>query len=84
MRVTKEENGGRWGVPMAGDDGPAGECRLCLWSGTNGAREAMRLPALEGGDCASGQGGLTCSQDGGLEERRGRRAERGGHVRSAD
>lgn len=64
---------------MDGDDGPAGECRLCLWSGTNGAREAMRLPALEGG-----QGGLTCSQDGGLEERRGRRAERGGHVRSAD
>lgn len=52
---------------VAGDDGPAGECRLCQWSGTNGAREGMQLPAPEEGYCATGQGSLTRSQDGGLE-----------------
>lgn len=79
---------------VASDDGPAGECRLCQWSGTNGAREGMQLPAPEEGYCATGQGSLTRSQDGGLE--RGRDwgggegggvapgAERDGHVRSAD
>lgn len=52
---------------VASDDGPAGECRLCQWSGTNGAREGMQLPAPEEGYCATGQGSLTRSQDGGLE-----------------
>lgn len=53
---------------VASDDGPAGECRLCQWSGTNGAREGMQLPAPEEGYCATGQGSLTRSQDGGLGE----------------
>lgn len=56
---------------VASDDGPTGECRLCQWSGTNGAREGMQLPAPEEGYCATGQGGLTRSQDGGLEGREG-------------
>ena len=56
---------------VASDDSPTGECRLCQWSGTNGAREGMQLPAPEGGYCATGQGGLTWSQDGGLEGREG-------------
>lgn len=56
---------------VASDDGPAGECRLCQWSGTNGAREGMQLPALEEGYCGTGQGGLTQSQDGGLKGREG-------------
>lgn len=56
---------------VASDDGPTGECRLCQWSGTNGAREGMQLPAPEEGYCATGQGGLTRSQDGGLEGRVG-------------
>lgn len=58
---------------VASDDGPTGECRLCQWSGTNGAREGMQLPAPEEGYCATGQGGLTQSQDGGLEGREGGR-----------
>ncbi|KAK9540180.1 hypothetical protein VZT92_002649 [Zoarces viviparus] len=62
---------------VAGDDGPTGECRLCQWSGTNGAGEGMQLPALEEGYCATGQGGLTRSQDGGLEEEGGRRPGQG-------
>lgn len=75
---------------VASDDGPAGECRLCQWSGTNGAREGMQLPAPEEGYCATGQGSLTQSQDGGLKGgglgvgRGGRGAETDGHVRSAD
>lgn len=56
---------------VASDDGPAGECWLCHWSGTNGAREGMQLPAPEEGYCATGQGSLTQSQDGGLEKREG-------------
>lgn len=69
----------------AGDDGPAGECQLCQWSGTNGAREGMQLPALEGGYCATGQGVLTLSQDGGLEGRgEASREEKDSHVKSAD
>lgn len=77
---------------VASDDGPAGECRLCQWSGTNGAREGMQLPAPEEGYCATGQGSLTRSQDGGLEGGWGwggggggaPGAEKDGHVRSAD
>lgn len=56
---------------VASDDGPTGECRLCQWSGTNGAREGMQLPAPEEGYCATGQGSLTRSQDGGLAGREG-------------
>lgn len=52
---------------VASDDGPTGECWLCRWSGTNGAGEGMQLPALEERYCATGQGSLTQSQDGGLE-----------------
>ncbi|KAJ4944857.1 hypothetical protein JOQ06_013397, partial [Pogonophryne albipinna] len=68
---------------VAGDDGPTGECRLCQWSGTNGAREGMQLPAPEEGYCATGQGGLTRSQDGGLKGREGgtQGRERDSHVR---
>lgn len=54
---------------VARNDGPTGECRLCPLSGTNAAREGMQLPALEEGYCATGQGSLTPSQDGGLKGR---------------